>query len=34
MDGRGQLRSQVFGTHTDLALGAAIGLLVSELKAA
>lgn len=31
IDGQGQLRSQVFGAHSDLALGAAIGQLISEL---
>lgn len=33
IDGLGRLRSHVFGTCTDLALGAAIGALLSELKA-
>jgi thiol-disulfide isomerase/thioredoxin len=33
IDGLGRLRSHVFGTSTDLALGAAIGALLGELKA-
>lgn len=32
IDGQGQVRSHVFGAHADLALGAAIGLLLSELQ--
>ncbi len=34
IDGQGRLRSQTFGAHSDLALGAAIGQLLSELTAA
>lgn len=33
IDGLGRLRRQVFGSDTDLALGAAIGMLLRELKA-
>ncbi len=33
IDGHGRLRHHAFGTHSDLALGAAIGQLLSELPA-